>query len=138
MVSVSQIYTKQSITEENSSLLINSILQKDKNQGRNLNSSNSQDYAQEHQESVLSNSISGETDIFFFEYSNQVPLSLLYEQCPDVTKVKIKLSLPPPHPSIRYMCMGNTMALRYYGNKSQPGWSTIGYNDFNNLVVLTR
>ncbi len=38
MVSVFAIHTKQSINTENSSLFMNSILYKDKNQGRNLKS----------------------------------------------------------------------------------------------------
>jgi hypothetical protein len=57
---VSEIYTKQSINEENSSLFINSILYKDKNEGRTLKSEKSQEYSQKPQRNgTFMNAISG-------------------------------------------------------------------------------
>jgi hypothetical protein len=41
--------TKQSFIEENSSLFMNSVLYKDKNEGRNIKTDKSQDYSQEPQ-----------------------------------------------------------------------------------------
>jgi hypothetical protein len=54
-------FTKQSISEGNSSIIINDILLKDKNEGRNLNSEKSQDYAQKPQQNcTFMNSTSGQ------------------------------------------------------------------------------
>ncbi len=44
---VSENYTKLSVIEENSSFFIYSILEKNKNEGRNLRSEKSQDYIPE-------------------------------------------------------------------------------------------
>jgi hypothetical protein len=53
------LYSKQSINEENSSLFMNSILQKDKSKCRNLRSDKSQGYLQKPQRNCTSmNSIS--------------------------------------------------------------------------------
>jgi hypothetical protein len=42
---VSEIYTKQSINEDSSSLFMNSILLKDEKEGRNIKSEKFQDYS---------------------------------------------------------------------------------------------
>jgi hypothetical protein len=57
---VSEIHTKQSTNEENSSLLMNSILCKAATNGKNLKSEKSQDYAQKRQrDCTFMNSDSG-------------------------------------------------------------------------------
>jgi hypothetical protein len=55
-----EIYAKKTINEENSSLSMNSIWEKDKNKARNLKSEKIQDYSQKPQRNcTFKNSISG-------------------------------------------------------------------------------
>ncbi len=65
---VSEIYTKQSMNEENSSLFINSILQKDKNEGRTLKSEKSQEYSQKPQRKLR-----------FHEFHLWIPIQFLWD-----------------------------------------------------------